>query len=262
MAPKIAVLTIHGMGNQKPNYGDRLRTRLLRRLDGDVVRSLEWESIWYHGEFQGQQDAVWTRTRRHKIDQVKLRKFFLFYFGDATATELRPDQEGSVYQRVMRRVLGHLDALRERLDDEGTPLIIVAHSLGCQVISNYIWDAQKGIGIWRDSEPTEFQKCGTARYLVTSGCNIPLFVSGLPRIEAIDKPNEAFQWLNFYDRDDVLGWPLRPLSRGFPNSYESVVTRDIEINVGFTPLSHTGYWEDGDFVNPLASLVETLHRQL
>ena len=114
----------------------------------------------------------------------------------------------------------------------GGPVVIVASSLGCQVISNYIWDAQrkkrKGeppkFGIWRQGAVEEecgpqddFRRLKSLRALFTTGCNIPLFVSGHSEIEAIlpPNPNKPFEWKNYYDEDDVLGWPLRPLSDSY-----------------------------------------------
>ncbi|MBM3948950.1 MAG: hypothetical protein FJ312_06890 [SAR202 cluster bacterium] len=109
--------------------------------------------------------------------------------------------------------------------------------------------------------------------MFTAGCNIPLFVSGKAKIEAIHKPNPDFQWLNFYDNDDFLGWPLKPLSTGFPNSYDAVVARDIEMNAsglpGFlnwlkswTPAAHTAYWESDGFIKPVAEGIARVHAGL
>jgi len=64
------------------------------------------------------------------------------------------------------------------------------------------------------------------------------------------------RWLNYYDKDEVLGYPLKPISQ----SYDALVNEDIEINVGgfgasFTPLSHTAYWTDNDFTKPVAKFL-------
>jgi hypothetical protein len=64
------------------------------------------------------------------------------------------------------------------------------------------------------------------------------------------------RWWNYYDKDDVLGYPLKPISP----SYDAVVDEDIEINVGgfatsFTPKSHTEYWTDNDFTEPVAKFL-------
>lgn len=65
------------------------------------------------------------------------------------------------------------------------------------------------------------------------------------------------KWLNFYDPDDVLGYPLKPINA----AYDNVVTDDITINVGswfstsWNPLSHSAYWTDNSFTKPVAKYV-------
>ena len=61
------------------------------------------------------------------------------------------------------------------------------------------------------------------------------------------------EWVNYYDEDDVAGYPLKTLNA----HYEQVVTRDAPVNVGgllqnWNPLSHFGYWTDGDVIEPIA----------
>ncbi|MDX1748381.1 MAG: hypothetical protein R3324_20790, partial [Halobacteriales archaeon] len=63
-------------------------------------------------------------------------------------------------------------------------------------------------------------------------------------------------WHNYYDRHDILGYPLKPISPQYANA----VTEDHEINVGgliqsVTPLSHVEYWTDNTFVKEAAHIV-------
>jgi hypothetical protein len=102
--------------------------------------------------------------------------------------------------------------------------------------------------------------------MVTFGSTIPLFTFAYDKIVPITLPGSRLppaavarpRWLNFYDQDDVLGYPLRPVSR----EYAATVDEDIEINVGrfglsSTPLSHNAYWTDNDFTDPVAGLLAT-----
>lgn len=95
---------------------------------------------------------------------------------------------------------------------------------------------------------------------MTTGCNIPLVVSGLTTVVPIDRPNEQFRWLNFYDKDDPLGWPLEPL---YSYTDTSAKPEDVVVNVGnlltsWNPLSHSAYWTSASFVQPAAQLVTEL----
>ena len=57
----------------------------------------------------------------------------------------------------------------------------------------------------------------TRATLVTTGCNIPIFVAAHKEMHLIPiaPPTQLFKWINFYDPDDVLGCPLQPLSNGY-----------------------------------------------
>lgn len=262
---KLGILTIHGMGAQGPDYDRELREGLSDHLEDGVEEELAFASIHFHPAMQPSQQRLWERMRERPLDWTLLRRFFLFYFGDAATYESRSDVSDSVYHAVHRKVREALDTLHELLDGADRPIVVFAHSLGCQVLSNYVWDAQQARrdpprprGIWTpDRPPSAFQAFETTRVLYTTGCNIPLFVSGLEEIVAIDPLGEEFEWINVYDRDDVLGWPLRPLSE----SYARVVTEDRETNVGFTPLSHLGYWSDRTFLKQAAERIRELHAQ-
>ncbi|MDH3316822.1 MAG: hypothetical protein OER43_13795 [Gammaproteobacteria bacterium] len=94
--------------------------------------------------------------------------------------------------------------------------------------------------------------------LITLGCNIPLFTFALKKIVPISLPKKA-TWLNFFDPDDVLGYPLKPLCP----EYRRVISRDVAINVGgisssWNPLSHSGYWSGNDFTKPVARFLGKL----
>jgi hypothetical protein len=71
-------------------------------------------------------------------------------------------------------------------------------------------------------------------------------------------PQLQGEWVNFYDADDVVGFPLKELN----DDYGLVVSADREINVGnifgsWNPLSHLAYWTDHDVLDPIAKkLVE------
>ena len=158
----------------------------------------------------------------------------------------------------------------DQLESPDCPVVIIAQSLGAQVISSYLWDAQRSRGIWepqhiaafgiKTPNRDAFLKLATTRYLLTTGCNIPLIVSGLEHVIPIDKPNDEFRWLNYYDQDDVLGWPLKDMY-----DYEDTSARpeDVVVSVGnlltsWNPLSHSAYWTSPSFIRAAGSLIKQL----
>jgi len=266
---KIGILTIHGMGRQGPDFDHGLRERLLRRLDGSTRNDVVFQEVFYQDIVQANEDTVWAAMdlaggwfpRPWRKLWGRAREFFLFGFSDAATYQNRPASDGSAYKKIHGKTLDAIDQLGATLGDEQAPVVIIGHSLGCHIISNYIWDAQGDKGIWSPTnQPTDFQKLGTAAYFFSAGCNIPLFVSGLDQIQAIQPPNDRFRWINYYDKDDILGWPLEPLSASYSQLVEDVALRNRGL-LSWTPMSHIEYWRSGTFLKPVARMINELHVQ-
>ena len=273
---KVALLTIHGMGEQPLDYADDMRRALSHRM-GASFANVDVHSVYYEHLLKPNELDVWNRTReRATVRYEQLRKFILFGFADAAGLENRKEYDNSVYEQAQMEIARALLAILATRGPD-TPIVLLAHSLGCQVMSSFIYDAQKragggavAAGIWKPgrmadsltAEQRKFLQCGTVRTFVTTGCNIPVFVSAHQRMDVkpIIKPNPGFTWLNLYDPDDALGWPLQPLEGG----YETLV-EDRVVNAGqgildfmtksWNPLSHTAYWTDDEIIKPLASLL-------
>jgi hypothetical protein len=261
---EIGILTTHGMGRQKPRDYEKdveyLKQQLFAQLDDEVKKDIRFQPIFYQDQMQIQQEMVW-QAMQQALGKFNLwhwlRVFMLYYFSDAGTYQYKPEVEGNVYLKIHQTIKEAIDKLHAQLGSQNRPVAIIAHSLGCHIISNHIWDAQHGKGIWLNESPSEFQRLDTLSLLFTTGCNIPLFVSGLEEIVTIDKPNEHFQWLNYFDKDDPLGWPLQPLN----TAYNQMV-QDIPVNVGLTPLGHTKYWQKQAVIKPIAAKIAALHAGL
>ena len=262
----LVVLPVHGMGETKRTYADDLRRGLRDELGTTAWSKTVFKPIYYQDVIQNNQTKVWEAMKDNAdLSLKKLREFMIYAFSDAASLEHQSDRPDSAYVLAQERIR---DTLIEVLDagvSPTTPVALLPHSLGGQVLSNYIWDSQKDQGIWkhkplqRPAAEISFLKLETLRLMVTAGCNIPLFVAGLETIAPFARPHPSFRWLNFYDKEDVLGWPLKPLSP----EYASIVESDFAINSGnlltsWNPLSHTGYWTDDDFLDPTVQALRVL----
>lgn len=261
----LALITLHGMGELKSDYYVELQSWLMKRLGARWDR-IAFQAVQYAPILQTPEDNLWRAMKwepSNDLDATKLRKFFLYGFGDAGSLEHSAHRDPEKYLAVESEIQDRLRlAFQELGQDPTKPVVIVAQSLGCQVISNYLWDAgtHKYIfdGAAEDTSPEmEFLRLRSLRNLFTTGCNIPLFVAGLDDRQRFQLPNDEFQWDNYYDPDDVLGWPLAQLGEGFD------LINDHAINAGgwltsWNPASHTKYWTDRDFLKPLASRLEEL----
>ena len=274
MEKSLAVVAIHGMGDTPVGFAEDLESRLKRRLGHELFSQLHFDTVYYQDILQKNQNATFAAMQEREIDYIKLRKFLLFGFSDAASLERNATADGSPYEQAQQKILNTLENCASELGSYQKPIVFIAHSLGCHVLSNYIWDAQSADarqGIWKSmaSEQTDrddFRRLKTLRSLFTTGCNIPIFLAGFPRenIKPVTTTSGGynFKWHNYYDRDDVLGWPLRPLSP----AYEQTIYRDKEINAaggffgtfwrGWNPLSHMGYWTDRDFLKPLEAEIK------
>jgi hypothetical protein len=279
---QVALLTLHGMGVTLKDYADELQRDLLALL-GDAWQEVAFESVYYQDILQPNQRAVWNRTRANaKVRWEGLRTFVLSGLSDAVGIECRKERAGSAYELAQLEIARKLLAARDQMGGNGA-VVFLTQSLGAHVLSNYLWDAQlptgrATAGIWQDidahamaiaghalsNEERDFLRGGTLRRWVSTGCNIPVFVAADMQmsIQPIRPPTDDFHWLNIYDPDDALGWPLRPLGNG----YEELVD-DRTINAGqsadvtarnWNPLSHTAYWTDKDVLGPLSEMLKKL----
>jgi len=262
--PDVAVAVIHGMGSQGSDFAEPLIEELSQRVQnqGKDPARIAWQSIYWADLLDGAELAYLRRAKnRADLDYLRLRRFVVTAFGDAVAYQQVTSPHNTTYQDIHGRVREAIHELYVGgLGSQPKPLIVLAHSMGGHILSNYIWDAQKE----HSTAVPPFERMNWLSGLVTFGCNLPLFSFAYSQVAPIQFPpprlredlKEKSRWLNFYDPDDILGYPLKPISE----EYGEVVTRDIAINAGgifssWNPLSHNGYWTDNGFTRPVARLI-------
>ena len=123
----------------------------------------------------------------------------------------------AAYADIHDVVSGDLRTLKSNLDDPTAPIVVIAHSLGAHIMSNYVWDRQHWKG---GADPLE--GIHTLVSMISFGCNVPLFSLSFDVARPINLPGRAItrpalktaaRWLNYLDKDDVLGWPMKTLYR-------------------------------------------------
>lgn len=286
---KIGVLIVHGMGSQEETFAEPLIAELTRRLGADRDR-FEWEAVYWAKQLMMREgrlleqlgSAVQPDGKSIDLKWATLRRFVFHNFGDAVAYQRQHDEARSgVYEQIHGIVSHHLQRLKARLPHPHSPIVVMAHSLGGHIMSNYIWDHQPDK---TGKVPvTGHEPLPALLAMITFGCNIPLFSLSFERAQPIHVPGDAItqpalidasRWLNFLDADDVLGWPLRPL---YAKDFDTLSPRqqatvhrihDIAINVGnllwesWTPISHGAYWSDDHFTKPVADYLKILRAAL
>lgn len=265
MGKKAAFITVHGMGRTERDYNRDIVNELKDRL-GSLSELLHFGSVYYQDILQPNEDRVWNNVAR-RVKWNKLRKFLLFGFGDAAGLEANKEGKGTDYWLAQVAIAKELLVARTAMETSG-PIVILAQSLGGQVMSCYFWDAnlktacgvEPAIGIWKDiqeaaskiasdraltADEINFLRGSSLRSFITTGCNIPIFVAAHAKEDILPiHPNNNFEWHNYYDKNDVLGWPLADLS----DEYKRAVI-DHQINAAggvigwllksWNPMSHT-----------------------
>lgn len=259
---KVIVLAIPGIGTQKTGFSNRLGDDIIKHSTitdlKNNLRIIELRPFSVTNVDENQR-AIFERldTQNKLGGMLSLRHFVMEAFGDGVTYEREALKENSVYRNIQNYLRKEIRAVNQLLDESpGSKFVIVAASMGAHILSTYIWDADNSFGIFNDNPATPNENLRNLDFLATIGCNIPLFLSGMSenQIIAFDKRNEHFTWDNYYDQDDVLGWPLKQLS----NSYNQLVT-DYQINSGLYVGSHTKYWDDNDFTKPFTTKLDTLY---
>lgn len=274
MNKKVGVLLVHGMGGITDDFPHDMVQELRERIAGRGLNrdEIAWQSVYWAPLLTAREHQLWVDlSANNDLNWAKLRKFFINAFGTVTAYESSADRPDSLYQRIHSMVHDALKELRVKLGGEDKPLVVIAHCFGSVIMSNYIWDRQKGYGQERYGG-SAFERMETLSGLVTLGSNIPLFTAACDQITCIRFPPPSLpepikkraKWLNLYDSDDVLGWPLKALSA----SYAATVNEDIEVSVGniltsWNPAHHAAYWSDEGVLKPtvylLGSILEASH---
>jgi pimeloyl-ACP methyl ester carboxylesterase len=286
MAKALNILITHGIGwgeggknyarSLQQNIGReferavrRLRLRDVDKRDSSAKRALRFEAVYWAPVTQDPQNAL--------LDLMKLkgfrpmnwlnltyqaRKQLVSLLGDVIAYE--SGGANLVYKAIHERVDDCARTLSERSaddqDDHGyAPLTIIGHSLGSVIASDYVWDHTRGA-----VEPhylTDHRL--SLKNLVLLGS--PMALYALRNNPSADKKTLAVSldspvqvdpdgglWLNIYDRQDPIAFPLRPIK-----SYADVGVIDCTVQSGnwltsWNLASHTEYWNSPDVARLVA----------
>ena len=268
MSKDLAIAVIHGIGSQQRDYSLPMREEIDARVAGHGADSsrIAWgEILWAEITEQVLGDYLEEARRQADLNYFALRRFLVSTVGDAAAYQCIKRKESATYTRIHAVVRQVIEQLYADVGERDQPLVVMAHSLGGQIMCNFVWDLQQG-SVSR-AELSSFEQMKTLTAMITFGCNIPLFALAHDPPTPIEFPPQGLkpaweavaQWRNYYDPDDILAYPIKPLG----GEYAAVVDLEEAINVGgiatsWNPMSHMGYWTDNDFTKPVAKYIASL----
>lgn len=283
---KIAVAVVHGVGSQKATFAKAFTTRLKARFADELAgtvpnpeRQLQVRGVYWGDVLSDQEDKLQARFEHVPLDWDESRNVMIDLGGDALAYQLNRqsslgDPPGT-YEQIHMKFAGTLRALVKDTGDDA-PLCIVGHSLGTIIASNYLWDLQHGgisEAVRSMMDGTLLEKGETLTSLYTMGS--PLAVWSLrfkdfgvpitfPPADLIEPYGSApAEWVNLYDQDDIIAYPLKCLNA----AYEHNVTEDVAVNVGsvltmWNPAAHVGYWTDGGVIRRISAGLARVWRSI
>lgn len=188
-----------------------------------------------------------------------IRKFITFFMGDVAAYVSENDNNirSTVWQQM------------EPYVSKGLPYSIIAHSLGSIIVFDYLFNLfeenhlflpqSEGLEHQTELSLNKISQLGVNfRHLFTLGSPIGLFLlrkgdlwKDGKKFNSIKNPvNDDIEkgikrtWLNFYDEQDVIAYPLENLF-SLNTTRPKGPIKDILVNTGwFAVDSHTRYWEN------------------
>ncbi|QRK06801.1 hypothetical protein JQX13_43185 [Archangium violaceum] len=253
----------------------------LRRL---VVRVNGGSEVWLAPLM-----ALLSRRKDKRLGRLHYpgaRWLIMHFVGDAIAYQPGIGKS-EVYDNIHASVTEALARLRQRAGDDA-PLCVMAHSLGSVIASNYFYDLQVARASMSDQEQiatrllespedpmarSPLERGETLAHLYTMGSPLALWSLRYPQQKELDRPvcvpaaeltqhhpGAGGEWVNYYDDDDVIAYPLQPLGEAYRKGVRDVCVK-LSGLFTWTPMVHPFYWADDQVMEPIAkSLAATWRR--
>jgi hypothetical protein len=271
----LGLLIIRGSGHSGFKRQEIFMNRLNHKLNkmGINPECIAFELVDWYGPLQEQQEIILQRMKEANINLKSyfFRQLIITNIGDLINYGGKPGYLHYGYKETHKLIHQTLMNLKKQLHEEA-PLLIVAASMGTEIINNYILDRQAAAkeGEVDPLGNSPFERFETLTGLFTLGNNLPIFAAShlIDEIHPIDFPSARLPtplkkiavWENYYDKNDAMGYPIKPLNKHFErNTY----LKDIQINTGgllsyWNILSHFGYWRSRNLVRRLAVYIGKL----
>ncbi len=267
MPNQVAILFVHGINVADPAFARHMQARLRKALPSECRDCVDFASVYWADIVRDHQRNYMDRVQaKRKISDSALRRLVIEGLGDAAAYQKTLSRGKSAYYKIQERIAQKIEELDTRAHPN-RPLVLIGHSLGCHIISSYVWDIntwkqipEDALSKWNEDtrnfyrklqQLSEFQRLETVAGIVTMGSNMPLFTftigpenifpitkappnrtPGFPGVKLNKKLSEQAKWLNFYSPNDLLGYPLKPLNDGYR---QEARISDIEVRA-------EGFW--------------------
>lgn len=293
----VVVVFVHGINVTCQDYYEPMRDRILRAMPKRTRGNIVFRAVFWADIVRGrQQEYLLYAHNSSEFSSTNLHRLVIEGLGDAAAYQ-KTRASNSAYRDIQSRLIKVLRDVTLGKDDR-RPLVFIAHSLGCHIVSSFAWDMHKAKANLADDtafahdDASPFERLETFAGFVTMGSNQPLFTFNIgpqnvhPITRALrDGMAPAFpganltnavaakvKWLNFYSRNDPLGYPLKPLNDAYDREPK---LRDVHVSAEgrlramllrgrFRQLcalkAHSGYWTNPTVVREVAAMIDSISR--
>jgi hypothetical protein len=274
---KLGVLLIRGSGDSGFKRQEKFIERLNKRLKKKHINpeTILYAIVDWYAPLQEQQNKLMDRlfnAANIKVKSRLIRKLLLSNISDLITYGGKPERRGGeAYKETHKLVHKSIMELKNHLP-VGAPMIILASSMGTEIINDYIHDRQKA----EANDPfagSPFERFETLVGLFTFGNNIPIFAASFdidtlmpiqfPMPELADHLKSIAVWENYYDKNDPLGYPIKFIN----HLYENANVTDIQLGVGnplssWNILSHFGFWTSDKVEKRICSFISEVMQVL
>lgn len=294
--PKHYLIFVHGIGERQSNQRSQVAHKQAEKEQINSYTTL-WNNLaqayaqtsngafgdrfvpiytdWHTEQIHLAQATIYNEAfpdlAKQKISLFRpLRNFATFFVGDVIAyvSEDVNVIRRTVWQQIWQQI-------KEPLKHEQATYSIISHSLGTVIMFDYLFKLLRDDELFVTELNPEMEiSLEDKRLLKERFCHF--FTLGSPiglfmlRQGSLWDNNDPFRavynpirgnghvWLNFYDRKDLIAYPLQNLFNHNPEN-EGCQLEDKPVWAGFTSLgAHTNYWKNRELAGAIAkTLVET-----
>lgn len=192
MPRHVGIVFVHGILGNEFDFAAKMERKLRRGLPRELQDFVHFRSVFWAGTVrEHQRDYFGRASNTGSMWHKRLRRLVIEGLGDAAAYQKTRYRKNSVYYEVQKAISDKISTLEAR-GREQMPVIFIGHSLGCHVISSYLWDINKLTrrneadfgknddpdeqALWRElQDASPLRRMKTLAGIVTLGCNMPMF---------------------------------------------------------------------------------------
>ena len=190
-----------------------------------------------------------------------VRSFLFDCFGYPIMYLLYKEKNETMFEKVNTKILNELRKHASELG-ENANLIIFAHSLGAIIIYYFLSHLQDSRNTTSFKETkTPLERGETLRFLYTCGNPLPL-VTVLFSNPKFGKPPEVNKWVNFYNKNDYIAYPVGVINEEYAercenarkNIYPMILDKEVfagGILRGWNPMSHACYYSNKKIIKTI-----------